>query len=91
MNESDSRPSFVVLSVEELRKLLREAVRAELEAQPEEHEPSPMITPAEAGRLLRLSSRQVINLCTSGKLPAVRVGSRWRIRREDIPGASDAA
>lgn len=88
---SDPQQMLVTMTVTELEELLERAVRRALEAQPKAPEPSPLITPKEAARLLKLSERQVQNLCADGKLPAVQVGTRWRIRRDELPDVSDAA
>lgn len=43
-----------------------------------------LLTTGEAARLLRSSRQHVVNLCEQGTLPAVRIGSHRRIRREDV-------
>jgi excisionase family DNA binding protein len=43
-----------------------------------------LLTTGEAVKLLRSSRQHVVNLCEQGILPAVRVGSHRRIRREDV-------
>lgn len=82
---------LVTLTVDDLRALVGEAVRDALAAvQPQE--PPAMLSPGEAARLLRVSERQVRNLVSQGKIKALRVGGRWRIRRADLEtvGSGDA-
>lgn len=43
-----------------------------------------LLTPAEVAALLRVTRRTVYQWITDGRLPALRAGGRWRIRREDI-------
>lgn len=86
------RPELVVtMTATELEELLERTIRRALDERPAPPEPSPLITPQEAAKLLKLSVRQVQNLCAAGELPAVQVGSRWRIRRDQLPDVSDAA
>ncbi len=39
----------------------------------------PLITPEQASEFLGFHQNHVRALCRSGELPAVRIGSRWRI------------
>ena len=43
-----------------------------------------LLTPREAGEYLRLNPRTVVRLAREGKIPAVRVGNRWRFRSESL-------
>jgi excisionase family DNA binding protein len=43
-----------------------------------------ILTVAEVARYLRVSETTVWRWCTSGKLPAFRVGRGWRVRRGDL-------
>lgn len=38
----------------------------------------------EVADILRIPKPTVYYLAQTGKLPAIRIGSRWRFRREDI-------
>lgn len=40
----------------------------------------PLIKPATAARILLVSEETVRNLIRSGEVPAVRVGTRWRVQ-----------
>ena len=51
------------------------------EHSPREH---PLMTCEEAGAYLRLHPRTVGRLLKAGKLPGVKVGSQWRVRRTDL-------
>jgi excisionase family DNA binding protein len=49
----------------------------------EKHRPD-LLTASEAARLLRVSRQTVYRRCTTGDLPALRVGRQWRIARPEI-------
>jgi excisionase family DNA binding protein len=51
---------------------------------PDEHNQPPFLTVAEVARYLRVSETTVWRWCTSGKLPAFRIGRSWRVRRGDL-------
>jgi len=44
----------------------------------------PLLTPTEAGDLLRIHPKTVIRLARDGSLPALRLGKHWRFRRSDL-------
>ncbi|MDP9370210.1 MAG: helix-turn-helix domain-containing protein [Chloroflexota bacterium] len=44
----------------------------------------PLLTCEEAATYLRLHPRTVGRLLTAGKLPGVKVGRQWRLRRADL-------
>lgn len=91
---SSASPSaaVVVVSPDELRDLVRSAVREALaEARTssgstsaaDEHERE-WLDSAGAARLLGVSSRQIAKLAAAGKLPSARVGRLLRFRRADV-------
>jgi len=43
-----------------------------------------MLTSKEAADLLRLSPQTIVDYVRRGKLPAVKVGRSWLLRREDV-------
>ena len=43
-----------------------------------------LLTPAEVVDWLRVTRRSVYEWIRTGRLPALRAGGRWRIRREDV-------
>ncbi|MBX0329902.1 helix-turn-helix domain-containing protein [Oscillochloris sp. ZM17-4] len=43
-----------------------------------------ILTVAEVARYLRVSETTVWRWCTSGKLPAFRIGRSWRVRRDTL-------
>lgn len=50
---------------------------------------TPLLTPEEVGKILKVDRRTVVRLCCSGRLPAVNVATgvrngRWRISVEDL-------
>ena len=44
----------------------------------------PILTVAEVACHLRVSETTIWRWCSSGKLPAFRVGRSWRVRRGDL-------
>ena len=49
--------------------------------------PGQLLTTAEVAELLQVHERTVQRQCSIGQLKSVRVGNRWRVRRDDVPGA----
>ncbi len=47
-----------------------------------------LLTPREAADYLRFNPRTVTRLAREGNLPGVKVGKRWRFRREELVGWS---
>lgn len=47
-----------------------------------------LLTPREAAEYLRLNPRTVTRLAREGKLPAVKIGKRWRFRADALAGWS---
>lgn len=43
-----------------------------------------LLNPEEAGRLLNLHPETVRLMARQGRLPALRVGNRWRFDREEL-------
>ena len=43
-----------------------------------------LMTLAEVAAYLRLSKDTVYRMASAGKLPASKVGSQWRFRRDDV-------
>ncbi|MEI7644718.1 MAG: helix-turn-helix domain-containing protein [Chloroflexales bacterium] len=44
----------------------------------------PILTVSEVARYLRVSETTVWRWCSSGKLPAFRIGRSWRVRQHDL-------
>ncbi|MDE2105664.1 MAG: helix-turn-helix domain-containing protein [Patescibacteria group bacterium] len=42
------------------------------------------MTPLEVADLLRVHANSVLNWLREGRIPAVKVGAQWRIRRADL-------
>jgi len=72
---------FVVTTPDELRELIREAVRAELA----EHRPaeSEWVDTKQAAALLGRHEKTVAAMARRGELPAKRLGNQWRLKRAD--------
>lgn len=43
-----------------------------------------IITPNLAGDILQLTPQRIRQLCESGEIPAKKIGSSWRITKDDI-------
>ena len=73
----------VTLTVDELRALVRDAVRAELgdRAEPE----SEFMTRDQVAELLHVDVRSVTNYVKKRGLPAMKLGgNEWRFRRSEV-------
>jgi len=61
----------------------------------DEHAHPPILTVAEVAHYLRVSETTVWRWCSSGRLPAFRLGRGWRVHRVDLetliarPGPAD--
>lgn len=76
---------LVVLTVEQLTAVVREAVRAELGDRARDAEPpSEWLDAEQAAAIVQVHARTMRNLAASGELPATRVGKQWRFRRADL-------
>lgn len=73
---------IVTLTIEELRELVRDAVRAELAAEPPE--PAAMLSLTEAAAIARLHRRTLRKHAERGSLRASQIGRAWRVRRADL-------
>lgn len=48
-------------------------------------EPAPeYLTSAQVAALFQISERSVVRLAKAGKLPAVRLGTLWRFKRDEV-------
>lgn len=75
-------PAVIVVSPDELRTIVREAVRAELAARAE---PAEWLDAQGAAELLNVHARTVTNLAKRGELRASKVGKKLlRFRRDDV-------
>lgn len=74
---------LVTLTAEELRELVRDAVRLEL-ANTRDAEPSAMLSIAEAAAIANLHPRTLRKHVERGALRASQLGRAWRVRRDDL-------
>jgi excisionase family DNA binding protein len=47
-------------------------------------DPKPLLTPRDAAKLLNVPTHRIHHLIYSKKLPALKVGKLWRIRRSEV-------
>jgi excisionase family DNA binding protein len=81
----DRRPPTdlaVGLTVEELRALVRSALRAELDVQPKELDE--ILTREQAAALLHLHPNVVTRYVKEHDLPGRKIGNEWRFRRSEL-------
>lgn len=50
----------------------------------EQRDEALLLSPKQTAELMDVSVPTVTAMCRSGKLPAVRIGKQWRIRRSDL-------
>ena len=50
-------------------------------------DPAPFLTPEQAAKLLNLPIRTIRRMIHSKELPALKLGSRWRIPRRHVAAA----
>jgi excisionase family DNA binding protein len=77
----------VVLTPEQLRELVRDAVREALDDRAANEAPAPdreWLDASSAGALLGVHARSVIRMAQAGKLRGTRLGKLWRFRRSDV-------
>lgn len=48
------------------------------------HTTQGLLTPSEAGAILRLKTRTINNLARTGRIPAVKIGGAWRFHPDAI-------
>ena len=48
-------------------------------------EPTVFLTPKQAAKLLNLPTHRVLKMILRKELPAIKVGSHWRIPRNAVP------
>ena len=48
-------------------------------------EPTVFLTPKQAAKLLNLPTHRVLKMIHRKELPAIKVGSHWRIPRNAVP------
>jgi excisionase family DNA binding protein len=75
--------NLIVCTPDELRALVREAVRAELAAMPT-GTAADVLTRDECAKLLSLHPKVVTRYVRTRGLPAVRVGREYRFHRVDV-------
>jgi len=74
---------LIVTTPEELRELIREAVRAELAESGATDLPSEWVDTATAAEILGRHPKTVARMAKLGQLPAKRLGNQWRYKRVD--------
>ena len=87
MSAKDGDGLAVTLTVDELRALVREAVRDEVSRTTEESE---ILTRDDAAALLQVHPVMVTRYVRKEGLPAIPLGREWRFRRSEILAWLDA-
>lgn len=72
----------VVITAEQLREVVREAVRDGLDTMPKA--PPPMMTPTQVAERLSVCTKTVLNMIGRDELKAKKVGGQWRVRRDEL-------
>lgn len=75
--------ALVVVSPAELVQLIREGVRAELDARAGDREPE-WLDQTQAAAVLGVARSSIPTLCRRDGLPHTRLGRLYRFRREDL-------
>lgn len=76
--------AVIVVTPDELRELVRDAVRAELDAREAQESGGEYLDAAATAKLLKVNRRTVTKLVSNGTLPAARLGRLYRFRRSDV-------
>lgn len=80
---------FTLIELEELRLLLSEVVKEQLQSQ-SDHNPGPfdnypdLLTRAQAAQLLNVSLASIDNWAASGRLKKLRIETAIRFKKEEI-------
>jgi excisionase family DNA binding protein len=74
----------MIIRVEELSAVLARMPisTSPLPTAPDRFEP--LLTPVEAGAMLRIHEKTAIRLARERSLPGIRIGKHWRFRRSDL-------
>lgn len=72
----------IVITPEQLREVVRDAVREGLDAMPKAS--PPMMTPTQVAERLSVCMKTVLNMIGRDELKAKKVGGQWRVRRDDL-------
>lgn len=82
---SEAAIKFIQVTPDELKRLVREAVREELTTKRPANDPDVVyMTPKQVAEILNCSTRSVQRLATAKELPSRRVGRDLRFRRVDV-------
>jgi len=76
MSDSSFGAALVASLDEEAVRALADRLRPHLEDRPRQQ---PLLTPAQAAERLRLHPKTVVRMAREGRLPAVKVGTGWRL------------
>lgn len=81
MSARDLGAALLASLDEETIRALAERLRPHLEDRPDHQ---PLLTPAQAAERLRLHPKTVVRMARDGRLPAVKVGTGWRFRADQL-------
>lgn len=81
MSARDLGAAILASLDEDTIRALAERLRPHLEDRPDHQ---PLLTPAQAAERLRLHPKTVVRMARDGRLPAVKVGTGWRFRTDQL-------
>jgi excisionase family DNA binding protein len=87
MSARDLGAALLASLDEETIHALAERLRPYLEDRPDHDR---LLTPAQAAERLRLHPKTVVRMARAGRLPAVKVGTGWRFRSDQLDIAPPA-
>ncbi len=79
-----SSGAVVVVHPDELRALVRDAVREAIADRPAATSAAEWLDTASAAALLGVNPRTITKRAAAGEIPASRIGKLWRFRRSDL-------
>lgn len=75
---------MIVVHPEELRALVRDAVREALADRPAASSAAEWLDTESAAALLGVNARTITKRATAGQIPGAKIGKLWRFRRSDL-------
>lgn len=76
--------AVAILTVEQIKSLVREAVKEALESLPAASGDGEILTCAQAAKVLKMGRHRVVKLVATDGLPGRKVGNDWRFVKKEI-------